>query len=127
MGNFRGIRKRLRGAEALRVATNNNAYMIFEEDAKGSIETGKLADFLILDKDILTVPEDEIGSILPLATNAAGGKSFRARAEAISLADIPEKWATPSRLAPRSAACSAFKSKCEKLARSVTFSPHPLR
>jgi len=36
------------------------AYGAFEEDIKGSIEVGKLADFTIFDHDIMTVPEDEI-------------------------------------------------------------------
>ena len=75
-GNISGDAQKITREEALRIATNNNAYMTFEEDAKGSIEAGKLADFLILDKDIMTVPEDEIGSILPLATYVGGQKVF---------------------------------------------------
>jgi len=38
------------------------AYSVFEEDIKGSIEVGKLADLTILSKDIMTIPEDEIMS-----------------------------------------------------------------
>tara|TARA_B100001057_G_C22815552_1_gene937261 strand:+ start:247 stop:1923 length:1677 start_codon:yes stop_codon:yes gene_type:complete len=45
---------------ALRSYTINGAYAAFEEDIKGSIETGKLADFTVLDKDIMTIEEDEI-------------------------------------------------------------------
>jgi hypothetical protein len=75
-GKISGDSQRITRQEALRIATNNNAYLTFEEDVKGSIEAGKLADFLILDKDILTVPEDEIGSILPLATYVGGQKVF---------------------------------------------------
>ena len=45
---------------ALRTYTINGAYAAFEEDIKGSIEVGKLADLTILDKDIMTIKEDEI-------------------------------------------------------------------
>lgn len=46
--------------EALESYTINAAYGAFEEDIKGSIEPGKLADFTILSKDIMTIPELEI-------------------------------------------------------------------
>lgn len=46
--------------EALRSYTLNGAYAAFEEDLKGSLTPGKLADITVLDRDILTVPEDEI-------------------------------------------------------------------
>ncbi len=46
--------------QALRSYTLSGAYGSFEEDIKGSIEIGKLADFAILDNDIMTIPEDEI-------------------------------------------------------------------
>ncbi len=46
--------------EALRSYTLNNAYAAFEEDLKGTLEVGKLADITILSRDILTIPADEI-------------------------------------------------------------------
>jgi predicted amidohydrolase YtcJ len=46
--------------EALQSYTINNAYAAFEEDIKGSITVGKLADITVLDRDIMTVPEAEI-------------------------------------------------------------------
>lgn len=46
--------------EALKSYTLDAAYAVFEEDAKGSITVGKLADITVLDRDILTVPDDEI-------------------------------------------------------------------
>lgn len=50
----------------------NNAYTSFEEDIKGSIEPGKLADFIIPDTDLLTCPADAIKHIKVLATYLNG-------------------------------------------------------
>ncbi|MFV1986955.1 MAG: amidohydrolase [Gemmatimonadota bacterium] len=46
--------------EALRSYTINSAFAAFEEDIKGTLEVGKLADITVLSRDILTVPADEI-------------------------------------------------------------------
>ena len=46
--------------EALKSYTINAAYAAFEENIKGSIEIGKYADFTVLSKNIITVPENEI-------------------------------------------------------------------
>ncbi len=47
-------------AEALRSYTINNAYAAFEEEFKGSLEVGKLGDVVVIDRDILTVPDGEL-------------------------------------------------------------------
>ena len=52
--------QRLTREQALRSYTINNAYAAFEEDIKGSITPGKLADITVLSKDIMTVPEEDI-------------------------------------------------------------------
>ena len=49
--------------EAIRLYTINNAYLTFEENEKGSLEKGKLADFIVLDRDILKCPVDEVREI----------------------------------------------------------------
>jgi hypothetical protein len=54
--------QRMSRMEALESYTINNAYAAFEEDVKGSITPGKLADITVLDRDIMTVPEPEIAS-----------------------------------------------------------------
>jgi predicted amidohydrolase YtcJ len=52
--------QRMSREEALRSYTIQNAYSAFEEDVKGSLKPGKLADITVLSRDILTIPEDEI-------------------------------------------------------------------
>lgn len=59
--------------EALRARTLDAAYAAFEEDIKGSLEVGKLADITVLSKDILTVPDGEIPDTTVLYT-IVGGK-----------------------------------------------------
>lgn len=49
--------------QAIRLYTLNNAFLTFEEKEKGSLEKGKLADFIVLDRDILTCPLDEVKEI----------------------------------------------------------------
>ncbi|WP_024479469.1 amidohydrolase [Cellulophaga baltica] len=60
--------------EALKGMTIWAAYSNFEEDEKGSIEVGKMADFVILDKDIMTVPEEETPNIKPEQVFISGEK-----------------------------------------------------
>ncbi len=57
-------RQKISILEAIRCATYNGAYLSFEEDIKGSIEVGKLADIAVLSEDILTYPETNINEIL---------------------------------------------------------------
>ena len=49
------------------------------ENEIGSLETGKRADFVILDRDILACPEEEIARILPVATYVEGKPVFERR------------------------------------------------
>jgi predicted amidohydrolase YtcJ len=65
--------QRMSREEALRSYTLNCAYAAFEEDIKGSLKPGKLADITVLSKDIMTIPEDEIPTTEVLYT-LVGGK-----------------------------------------------------
>ena len=58
--------------EALRSYTNWAAYAAFEEQLKGSIEPGKLADFVVIDRDYMKCPEEEIKDICSLQTVVGG-------------------------------------------------------
>jgi len=58
--------------DAIRVYTWNGAYLEKSEDVKGSIEPGKFADMVVLDRDILTVPVDEIKNIRVTTTIVDG-------------------------------------------------------
>ncbi|MCF4100956.1 amidohydrolase [Gillisia sp. M10.2A] len=62
--------------ETLKGMTIWAAYSNFEENEKGSIEQGKFADFIILDKDIMKVPETEISGIKVLQTYVNGEKVY---------------------------------------------------
>ena len=58
--------------QAIRFYTANNAYLVFLEDEIGSLETGKLADLIVLDRDILECPVDDIRDSKVLQTYASG-------------------------------------------------------
>ena len=52
--------QRMTRLQALDSYTINNAFAAFEEDIKGSLTPGKLADITVLSKDLMTIPDDEI-------------------------------------------------------------------
>ena len=58
--------ERITREEALKTYTVWAAYLQFSEKTKGSIESGKLADLVVIDRDYLTCPEDEIKKIDPV-------------------------------------------------------------
>jgi predicted amidohydrolase YtcJ len=59
--------------QALRLYTLNSAWFSFDEDKRGSLEVGKLADFAILDQDYFSIPVERIGRTVSLLT-VVGGK-----------------------------------------------------
>jgi predicted amidohydrolase YtcJ len=64
--------ERVSAEEALRMYTFDAAYSSSEENVKGSIEEGKLADFTVLSRDPLSVVSDELSSISVEMTIVAG-------------------------------------------------------
>jgi len=63
--------------EALIAHTRSNAYFVFQEDNLGSIQPGKYADLLVLDRDYFRVPADQIKEIKPLMTMVGGRVVYR--------------------------------------------------
>jgi len=71
-GGTKVIRQTIGREDALIAHTRKNAYLVFQEDNLGSIQPGKLADLVVLDRDYLTVPADEIRNIKPVMTMVGG-------------------------------------------------------
>ncbi len=59
-------------AEALRLYTTGSAWFAHDEDQRGSLEVGKLADLAVLSKDYMTAPVGEVGGIESLLTMVGG-------------------------------------------------------
>ncbi len=64
--------------QALIAHTRSNAYILFMEDKIGTLEAGKYADLVVLDRDYMTVPVDEIRDLSPVMTMVAGEVVYRA-------------------------------------------------
>ncbi len=76
--NTNDPRQRLSVEEAVRAYTLGSAYAEFQENEKGSINPGKLADFVILSDDIFTIPPDKISRTTILTTVMNGKIVYRA-------------------------------------------------
>lgn len=71
--------------QAIRLYTINNAFITFEETRKGSLEPGKLADFIVLDRDILTCPVEQVKDIKVEATYLGGSRLYPRRSLAFGI------------------------------------------
>jgi predicted amidohydrolase YtcJ len=74
LGDDPGLSREL----VLRAATINAAYELHEDEATGSIEVGKFADIIVLDRSPLTIPAEEIANIQVLETVAGGNVVYTA-------------------------------------------------
>jgi predicted amidohydrolase YtcJ len=72
VGGNRVLDETLTREEALIAHTRSNAYLFLQEDALGSLEVGKQADLVVLDRDYLTVAAAEIKQIRPTLTMVGG-------------------------------------------------------
>jgi predicted amidohydrolase YtcJ len=72
--------------DAVKAYTINGAYTMRQETITGSIEVGKLADFICVDQDIFTVPLNQIGQTTVLCTHLSGVEIYRS-----SLLSVNEK------------------------------------
>jgi hypothetical protein len=77
-GKTWGANQRITVEEALRVNTLNGAYNSHEEDLKGSITNGKLADFVIFSDDLFTVDKEKIKDIQIVRTVVGGATVYEA-------------------------------------------------
>jgi len=68
--------------DALIAHTRSNAFLFSRENDLGSIEKGRFADMVVLNKDYLTVPADEIKEIESVMTIVGGRIAYDAAAEA---------------------------------------------
>ena len=76
-GGLLGEEERVSPLDALKAVTKNAAYQYFEEDIKGTLKEGKVADLVILDKNILKVDPMEIKDIQVLETIKEGETIFK--------------------------------------------------
>ncbi len=71
------MRQTISREDALIAYTRHNAFFVFQEDNLGAIQPGKLADLVVLDRDYLTVPADQIKNIKPVMTMVGGRVAHR--------------------------------------------------
>ena len=72
IGGQKVNRQSITREEALIAHTRSNASIVFQESNLGSIQSGKYADLLVLDRDYMTVPADQIKDIKPVITMVGG-------------------------------------------------------
>jgi len=81
VGGAKVVRQTISREDALIAHTRKNAFFVFQEDNLGAIQPGKLADLLVLDRDYLTIPAEQIKDIKPVMTMVGGRIVYDAEGE----------------------------------------------
>ncbi|WP_405241390.1 amidohydrolase [Lentisalinibacter salinarum] len=85
-GQVLGAEQRVTARQALEAITSSAARQLFEEERKGTIEPGKLADLVIVDRNPLTIPPEELMELAVLETIKEGETIWRRGAETATAA-----------------------------------------
>jgi predicted amidohydrolase YtcJ len=86
VGGAKVLKQTITREDALIAHTRQNASLVFQEDNLGSIQAGKLADLVVLDRDYLTIPADQIKDIKPVMTMVGGRIVYESGAQTASAA-----------------------------------------
>ncbi len=106
-GKVWGPDQRVDRRTALRIATQNGANNVLKGDQLGSIEPGKLADLVVIDRDYLSTPEEDISEIRSLLTMVGGRLVF-----------LHTDFASEHNLRPAGAVISTYEDLRERRPRS---------
>ena len=79
VGGTKALRQPISREDALIAHTRRNAFLVFQENNLGSIQAGRLADLVVLDRDYLTIPADQIKDIAPVMTMVGGRIVYEAQ------------------------------------------------
>ena len=65
-------------AQVLRAITMNSSYELHQDQATGSLDVGKFADLIVLDRNVLKIPAEEIADVKVLQTVVGGRAVYEA-------------------------------------------------
>ena len=80
MSGLKVMRQTIGREDALIAYTRHNAFFVFQEDNLGALQPGKFADLVVLDRDYLTVPAEQLKDIKPVLTMVGGRIVYDANA-----------------------------------------------
>jgi predicted amidohydrolase YtcJ len=79
VGGAKVLRQTISREDALVAHTRRNAFFVFQEQNLGSLQPGKLADLVVLDRDYLTVPAEQLKDVTPVITMVGGRIVYQRR------------------------------------------------